>query len=228
MSRLLLVEDDPILGRGLSVHLKSEGYSVDWAESLKSARSFLHQQSYHLVILDLTLPDGDGLSLLRYLREQIKSTSVMVLTAQINEETVVEALQSGASDYVRKPFSSRELFARISNILKKPEAVREMLSYGQLEIDLSQRRAKVGPIPLDFNRRELDVLIYLVQNADRVVTREALLQHLSNAEDIFDRTVDSYVYRIRTRLRSAGANQLHISSEYGLGYRLQLAQEASV
>jgi DNA-binding response OmpR family regulator len=226
MTRILLIEDDPVLGRGLSVHLESEGYTVDWVESISASEGHMADRLYELIILDLGLPDGNGLQFLKLVRTRPAPPPVLILTAQIDEEVVVEALQSGASDYVRKPFSSRELFARIKNILREPQDYGRQIRFGGISVMLDRRSIEFNDVRLDFNRREFDILVYLIQNAEKVVTRESLIQHLNNAEDIVDRTIDSYVYRIRNRLRSAGVLGMTISSNYGMGYRLHKSLES--
>src|SRR4051812_44705350 len=119
MSEILLVEDDPVLGRGLVVNLEAEGYKVHWFKDLKTvgeAKNSIATAS--LMILDLNLPDGNGLSLLKMIRGEGMKTPVIILTAQTDEDSVVEGLQSGANDYVRKPFGNKELLARVKTALR--------------------------------------------------------------------------------------------------------------
>ena len=108
MSEILLVEDDPVLGRGLVVNLEAEGYKVHWFKDLKTANDARSSITPALMILDLNLPDGNGLSLLKTIRTEGLKTPVIILTAQTDEDSVVEGLQSGANDYVRKPFGNKE------------------------------------------------------------------------------------------------------------------------
>ena len=223
--QILLVEDDPVIGRGLSVSLELEGYRVCWVRDLKSAREQRERFHFNFVLLDLGLPDGSGLSLLREIRASHSPEDarlpVLVLTAKTQEDSVVEGLQAGANDYVRKPFGNKELLARVRTALRGPQAQGPQLRYEDLVLIPEQRKAKYRDVELDLSRREFDLLSYLVLHAESVVTREAVLQALDKDSEIFDRTIDSHVSHVRSRLRRAGAQTLQISSVYGVGYRLE-------
>jgi two-component system, OmpR family, response regulator len=221
MIEVLLVEDDPVLGRGLSVSLEIQGYHVHWARSLKEATQAREKVKPALILLDLGLPDGNGLDFLRTIRETDARTPVVILTAQSDEDSVVEGLQSGANDYVRKPFGNKELLARLKTALHEPQAREHQIRYGDLMLLLDKRKVVYGEKEVELNRREFDILSYLVQHAEAVVTRESLLSSLDKDGEIFDRTVDSHISHLRTRLKQAGVSTLHISSVYGVGYRLE-------
>lgn len=221
MTEILLIEDDPVLGRGLNVKLELEGYRVHWVRDLKSAFQANEQSGFNLVVLDLGLPDGSGLRFLRHLREKGLSTPVLILTAKTDEDSVVEGLHAGANDYVRKPFGNRELIARIKTVLREPQPGGKEFRYGDLLVCLDQRKVTFGGKDIDLNRREFDLLCYFVQHAESVVTREAILRALDKDGEIFDRTIDSHVSHMRGRLRRAGVESIQISSVYGIGYRLE-------
>jgi DNA-binding response OmpR family regulator len=222
MIQVLLVEDDPALGRGLNVNLELQSYQVQWVRDLRSARLAREKKAFDLVVLDLGLPDGNGIEFLREIRKTDSKTPVVILTAQTDEDSVVEGLQSGANDYVRKPFGNKELLARIKTALREPQAGEgERLRLGDLTLMLDQRKAFYGEKEIELNRREFDVLCYFVRHAETVVTRERLLEALDKDGEIFDRTIDSHVSHVRTRLKQAGAAGLHIASVYGVGYRLE-------
>lgn len=225
MTQILLVEDDPVLGRGLNVSLELEGYRVKWVQNLASADAARGDWLFGLVILDLGLPDGNGLRYLKDLKSSKNpsevSTPVVILTAQTDEDSVVEGLSAGASDYVRKPFGNRELLARIKTVLREPETQSHQLRYGNLVIQLDQRRVTYGDQDIDLSRREFDLLCHFVQRSEAVVTRDALLQALGKDDEIFDRTIDSHVSHLRARLRKVGVQSIQISSVYGVGYRLE-------
>jgi DNA-binding response OmpR family regulator len=215
MSEILLVEDDPVLGRGLVVNLEAEGYQVHWCQDLKTAAS--------LIILDLNLPDGNGLSLLKSARAEGVKTPVIILTAQTDEDSVVEGLQSGANDYVRKPFGNKELLARVKTVMRDPAPSTPQIRYGDLVVLPEKRKVLYGEKDVDLNRREFDILSYFIAHAEAVVTREALLQMLDKDREIYDRTIDSHVSHVRSRLKQSGGVSVHISSVYGVGYRLEKA-----
>lgn len=232
MSQILLVEDDPVLSRGVSVSLGLEGYQVVCARDLRSAFESFGASEPDLVILDLGLPDGDGLQFVSAVKASGSQVPVLILTARTDEDSVVEGLGTGATDYVRKPFGNRELVARIKSALRQPKLVDDELRYGDLLILGLRRKAMLGrrldgAKELVLNRREFDILQYLVRNAEKVVTRDQLLSALDKTGEMFDRTVDSHVSHLRSKLRKAGAAGIQISSVYGLGYRLEKARVAS-
>jgi two-component system OmpR family response regulator len=222
MIEILLVEDDPVLGRGLNVNLELEGYKVQWARDLKTAAEMHAASKLNLIVLDLNLPDGNGISFLKTIRAAGSKVPVVILTAVTDEDSVVEGLQSGANDYVRKPFGNKELLARVKIALRETAGNRgQEVRYGELFVLVDERRIKYGDADIDLNRREFEVLSYFISHAEAVVTREALLSTLDKDGEIFDRTIDSHVSHVRTRLKQAGVTAIQISSVYGLGYRLE-------
>ena len=222
---ILLVEDDPGIGRGLSISLEAEGFQVTWAKDLYSA-SEKFSEDHRLVILDLNLPDGNGLSFLRKMRKEHSSVPVIILTAQSDEDSVVEGLISGANDYVKKPFNHRELLARIRVGLRETQKLDPELKYGSLQVYLDVRKITSHDREIELNRREFDLLHYMITRAEAVMTREALLQRFDKDGEVFDRTIDSHVSHIRSRLKKANVDDVQITSIYGVGYRLELKQPA--
>lgn len=221
---ILLVEDDPLLGRGIMVNLTTEGYKVSWAENMAKAREQQQSKKFSLIILDRNLPDGNGLDLLKEFRAQGVTTPIVFLTALTDENSVVEGLLAGANDYVRKPFSTKEFLARVQVVLKttfKTSTSDQGPSFDDLKIDLNQRRIFWREIEVSVNRREFDILLYLVERAEAVVTRQQLVDSIDKEGEIFDRTVDSHVSHVRARLKAVGVSSVKISSVYGVGYRLE-------
>ncbi len=223
MSEILLVEDDPVLGRGLSVNLELEGYRVHWATSLRQARELNQKQSLDLVLLDLSLPDGSGLILLKELREKGSRIPVLILTARTDEDSAVEGLQLGANDYIRKPFGDRELLQRIRTALREPVARSAQLRYADLLMLIDERKVFNGKTELELSPREFNILLVLMQNADKVLNRETLVQAVDPNADIYDRSIDSNISHLRARLRQAAVRSVQIRSVYGVGYRLEKA-----
>lgn len=218
---ILLVEDDPALARGLQLYLEAEGYTVFWSNTLKSAFEKNEQEKLSLIILDLGLTDGSGFDFLTALREKASRIPVIILTAKTDEDSVVEGLQRGANDYMKKPFSQRELLARIKAVLREPLQREDQMRFGDLLLLLEQRIVKYKDAQVELNRREFDILIKLVQKADTIVTREMLIESIDKNGEIFDRTIDSHISHLRARFKSAGIKEIKISSVYGLGYRLE-------
>lgn len=220
MSHILLIEDDPILGDGLKLNLELEGHRVSWAKSLSDAYQQNDQEKFQLAILDLGLPDGSGLNFCKRVREAGSRLPIIILTAQADEDSVVEGLSFGANDYVKKPFSHRELSARIKASLREPILREDQLRYGNLLLLNDQRRVFVNSEEIVLNRREFDLLKILMAHPGTVVTRESMISQLDSAEEIFDRTIDSHISHVRAKLKKISSCNVKIKSEYGVGYRL--------
>ena len=231
MPHLLLLEDDADIRLGLEQHLKREGFTLSSFENgrdaLKCISLSASGQSPRLdvALLDLTLPDMDGLDVLRAIRAsaQYRSLPVVLVTARNEEIDRVLGLELGADDYISKPFSSRELVARIRAILRRaafidqPDQTKQ-LQFGQVTIDLDMHTARVEGEALDLTRREFELLAYFLQNPRRVLSREKILQQVWGLEYLGEsRTIDAHVRRVRSKLGDAAAL---IETVVGVGYRL--------
>lgn len=225
MSRILLVEDDPVLGKGLKFALEKEAFEVHWVTSIVEAEMLAADKIFDVVALDLNLPDGNGLSFAKWAAKNRPRMPILMITASGDEDTVLAGFEAGAVDYVRKPFSNKELCARIKVVLKgKNQQKHKAIHYGEITLQPEQRVAKVGETNLDLNRRQFQILAHFMANAESVVTRESLIAVLDKGEEMIDRTIDSHISHLRTRLRKAGVAQVQISPVYGLGYRLEKKQ----
>lgn len=221
MARILLLEDDPVLGRSLILKLEAEQHQVFWARDLKSAFHNNEENEVDIALLDINLPDGSGLDFLKSVRAGGSRLPMIMLTAKSDEDTVVEALQLGANDYVRKPFGGRELSARIAASLKESRTADEKLQFADVTLLPEQRRVYFEGKEIVLNRREYDILLKLVERAETVVTRESVLESINKDGEILDRTVDSHISHLRSRLKTAGVENVKITSVYGIGYRLE-------
>ena len=221
MINILLVEDDPSLGTGIKMNLEYEGYAVAWARDLQTANKENSSQAFDLALLDLGLPDGNGISFCKSVRAAGSRLPIIILTAQTDEDAVVAGLMAGANDYVRKPFGNKELIARIVTVLREPKVREDQVRFDNLVILKSQRKAMFAGKDVDLSRREFDLLAILVENGDAVVPRERLMNSLDKDGEILDRTMDSHLSHIRAKLRTAGASSIQIVSVYGVGYRLE-------
>lgn len=227
MSKILLVEDDPVLGRSLSIKLELESYQVVWLQTLRAAQQRLKEEEFQLLLLDVGLPDGSGIEFLKKNRDTLPEKMVIiVLTARSDEDTAVESLECGAHDFIRKPFGSRELSARIKRALSEPLNHEPQLRVGDLLILLEQRKIIFKESTVDLNRREFEIFKFLAQNIDRVVHRETLIAALGSGSDIVDRTVDSHISHIRAKLKEKNVDSLKIAPVYGLGTDWRKLHEA--
>lgn len=222
-SRILLVEDDERIRIELLDALRAAGYEPEVAVNLRSART-LAARPRDLILLDLGLPDGDGLDLCRELRQQGRGVPVIVITARDAPDQRVRGLDVGADDYVVKPFHMPELLARIRSVLRRsgrssgPGVVR----LGDLWVDPESRTAGRGDETFSLKRRELDLLLFLLRNPGRPWTREQLLDRVWGVEYGGEaRTIDVHVRRLRAKIEEDPSRPQLLVTEWGVGYRMQ-------
>ncbi|MFM6930357.1 MAG: response regulator transcription factor [Bdellovibrio sp.] len=222
MPQIFLLEDDPILGKAIQLQLEMEQYHVLWAQSLAAGRELFRTNSgVDLFMLDVNLPDGNGYEFCQWLRQEGIATPIMFLTARTDEESVVKGFEHGANDYIRKPFGQREILARIKNQISDVKPSLDLLRFSGVTLIVNQQVLKTESATLALNRREFEILKVFFENPETIVSREALITSLSSGEEIFDRTVDSHISHIRSKLQKNGITSVKIGSVYGQGYRLE-------
>ena len=230
MQRILIVDDEPAIVAALRERLEREGFAVLVATSGEQALAMLAESPPDLLLLDVGLPGIDGFELLRRLRAQGLATPVILLTARGDEIDRVVGLELGADDYVVKPFSARELAARVRALLRRAAEVAALraqvaaapaLPPAQLQIDQARRRASFRGIPLDLRPREFDLLALLASHPGQVFSRDALLRQVWGQVGFLDaRTVDVHVRRLRAHLIAIDPQAAElIQTEWGVGYR---------
>ena len=219
MSKILLVEDDPQISKSLKINLSLNGFHVSLASSVHEALNQLSENSFHLILMDIGLPDGNGLDLCKTVRETDQDTPILFLSARTDEATVVRGITLGADDYIRKPFGTEELKTRMNKILRRLPSSR-FISFGDLKIEMDKRMVTIKDKVLSLGRKELEILMVLAKRAGDVVTREAILNSVQENE-IFDRTIDSHMSHLRKKIRDVAGDALQINSIYGVGYRLE-------
>ncbi len=221
---ILLVEDEPKVARALEKGLQGEGYRVDLASRGDQGLAMAREGEYDLLVLDLMLPGMEGLEVLRVLREEGWANKVLILTARDTVEDRVLGLDSGADDYLVKPFAFAELLARVRALLRRGEPVaHRLLRVGDLELDLSARKASLAGEPVELTRREFDLLAFFVKNRDRVVTREMLVRRVWKEAPTsipMDNVIDVYVHRLRKKVGGGGGESL-IRTVRGVGFILE-------
>ncbi|MCH4547310.1 response regulator transcription factor [Rhizobium sp. WYCCWR 11279] len=220
--RVLIVEDEAEFTNTLRVALERERFVVDQADCVSMAREAAMSGSYDLVLLDRTLPDGDGLSLVPILRGTHPGLPIIVLSARGQLIDRISGLDQGADDYLIKPFDIDEMFARIRAVRRRPaELGSEEIHVGGLVFDLTNDEASVESVRLDLTRRELRVLAVLVKRRGRTVLRESLEQAVFGFDDeVQSNTLDSHISRLRRKLAEANA-QVEIHAIKGVGYLLK-------
>jgi DNA-binding response OmpR family regulator len=219
-ARLLLVEDDESIGRPLTRTLTGQGYAVDWARTARAALDAVRDDTA-LVLLDLGLPDGDGIAICERLRERRPGVAIVMLTARREEVDVVLGLNAGADDYVVKPFRLAELLARVHARLRARGSVEAAapLRAGTLAVDEAARRAWLGGREVELRPKEFDLLALLAREAGNVVLRERIMR------DVWDehwfgstKTLDIHMSTLRRKLAAVGP--CAITTIRGVGYRL--------
>jgi two-component system, OmpR family, response regulator QseB len=220
--RLLLVEDDEILGDGLAAGLKMEGYAVDWLTNGKLADEALKMNCYELVVLDLNLPDMDGLSILRALRARKDETPVLVLTAKDTVPDRVEGLDSGADDFVIKPFELDEVCARLRALARRNEGrSTPTIEYKGIVLDPASHQVTFNDEKVELSQKEFEILSFLMGNIGRVVSRARLEESLySWSSDIESNTVEVHIHYLRKKLESG-----IIRTVRGVGYIIDSENE---
>lgn len=219
--RLLVVEDEPEMALALQSALRRHDMIADHADTLASAMEMIPLGSYDAIILDRGLPDGDGLSLIPRIRQYRASIPVIVLTARGRLAERISGLDSGADDYLPKPFAFDELLARLRAVMRRPDHLRPMaVKLGRLSLDLDHREARVENMRFDLPRRELLVLEALMRRAGRMVPREILMEAVFGmGDEVQSNTLDSHVSRLRRKLADADAG-VTINGVRGVGYML--------
>ncbi|NKB87033.1 MAG: response regulator [Acidobacteria bacterium] len=224
---ILVVEDEPELAQLLQLNFDPMGFDVEIAPRLDAARRALRQRDHALVILDLTLPDGDGLDLCRELRQAEDYTPILILTARSDETDRVVGLELGADDYLVKPFAVRELTARVRAIRRRValstqvrQAPDSRLVFDGLEVDPSSRRVLVAGQPAELTATEFDLLLHLASNPGRVYTRAQLLDRVWGDEyGTQEHAVNAGVNRLRAKIEIDPGEPRFVRTVWGVGYR---------
>jgi DNA-binding response OmpR family regulator len=224
MSNILVIEDDPAILRGLADNLKFESYNVITANNGEAGLDAARRQKPDLVILDLMLPRLSGYEVCRKLRAEGNMVPILMLTARGEETDRVLGLDLGADDYVTKPFSVREVMARVRSLLRRTQpakaAMPDELRFGNVAIDFRSYEATRAGKPLEMTRKEYGVLRLLASRAGEVVTREELLNEVWGYENYpTTRTVDNHIAGLRAKIERDPAEPEHLRTVHGVGYK---------
>ena len=223
MKTILVVDDEPIVREVVVRYLQRDGYSTLEAGDGDDARTLLERSSPDLVVLDVMLPGTDGLELCRWIRSR-SELPVILLTARGEEADRIVGLELGADDYVTKPFSPRELAARVRTVLRRTqpaERTDERRAFGDVEIDAATRDVRKSGAPVQLTAREFDLLWFLAGNPRRVFSRDQLMSRVWGYEAAVDTgTVTVHVRRLREKIESDPSNPRHLETVWGVGYRL--------
>ena len=229
--RLLLIDDDARLTAMVGDYLRRAGYAVEVAGSLAEGRERIGRELYDALVLDLMLPDGDGLELCRDLRAapRTRSLPLLMLTARGEPMDRIVGLERGADDYLPQPFEPRELLARIKALLRRaqPSADDDVLRFGRLEVDPGERQARLDGRACDLTSYQFDLLLVLARAPGRVLSRDQIMDALKgHALEAFDRSIDVHISRIRAAIEDDPKMPRRILTVRGAGYVFAKKQDA--
>jgi two-component system alkaline phosphatase synthesis response regulator PhoP len=235
--KILIIEDDPNIVDLARIHIGDLGIDLDWSEDGESGLRKALQNQYKLIILDLMLPKLDGLEVCKRIRAENKFIPILMLTANSEELDKVLGLELGADDYLTKPFSIRELIARIKAILRRLEIDQEKISgepeapeleFRDLIIDLEKRKVTLAGDKIDLTAKEFDLLALFAKNPGRTYNRQQLLDIVWGYQfDGYDHTVNSHINRLRGKIEKDPSNPTFIKTVWGVGYRFVEHEELS-
>jgi DNA-binding response OmpR family regulator len=223
--KILIIEDETTLANSMASYLKSDNYTCEIAPDCRTALEKTDLFDYDCILLDISLSDGSGLSILKELKANKKSDGVIIISARNSIHDRIEGLNLGADDYLSKPFYLSELSARIAAVIRRRRFDgNKTLVLNNLIIDMVAKTVFVGNVPVDLTRKEYDLLLYLASNKNRVVSKSAIAERLSGAEAITYDNLDfiySHMKNLKKKLHLAGGGD-YIRSMYGMGYKLEV------
>ncbi|MGB7306162.1 MAG: response regulator transcription factor [Burkholderiaceae bacterium] len=223
-----MIEDDERLAQMLRAYLKDAGFHVAVADDGARGLRHLERQPYDLVLLDLMLPDADGLDICRQIRQRNAGLPIIMVTARGDTMDRVVGLEMGADDYLPKPFEPRELLARIRAVMRRRGQVDgsdELMRFGRLEIDSAARQVRIDGQPVVLTARQFDLLLVMAQRAGRVLSRDQLLSMVgTDSGESMDRAIDVHVAKIRAAIEDDPPNPVRVITVRGAGYVFAQAQ----
>lgn len=220
--KLLLIEDENHLAKDISAYLNTNDIRCEWVNTLNLALEKIGAYEYDCILLDLMLPDGNGMSILQELKKQQKNEGIIIISAKDTLESRLEGLALGADDYLIKPFHIAELLARVQAVVRRRQfSGNNILIFNEIEIDLLAKTVKVNQETLDLTKKEFDLLLYLIGNKNRVLPKSSLAEHLSgDMADMLDNHdfVYAHIKNLKKKLNQTGAKD-YIKTIYGTGYK---------
>ncbi|GAB7088988.1 response regulator transcription factor [Marinifilum fragile] len=223
--KILLIEDDLILQQTIADFLNSSGFECICASTVKEGKQFFDKTFYPVILLDLSLPDGDGLDCISFIKSIWNDSGVIIISARDKLEDRVDGLNLGADDYLVKPFHLSELYARINALLRRNfHSQASIIHFENIEIETQDRSVKIAGEYVDFSKKEYDLLLYFIENKNRVLTKESLFEHVWGENSVFMDNSDfiyTHINRLRKKLKKhTGEN--YIKTVHGFGYKLEI------
>jgi DNA-binding response OmpR family regulator len=222
--KILIIEDEKELAQSMVIYLRQESYVCETAYSTQEAIEKIYLHDYDCILLDITLPDGNGLTILEKLKNEGKSEGVIIISARNSLDDKIKGLNLGADDYLAKPFHLSELGARISAVIRRKRFEgNNTISFKELTIDLVGKVTSIHGTPVDLTRKEYDLLLFLVSNKNRVVSKNAIAEHLSgDSAEVFDNFdfIYAHMKNLKKKLHELNCPDF-IKTIYGLGYKFE-------
>ena len=228
--KILLVEDETLLSNVVSKGLRKLGYAVDTAFDGEEACFYYETNEYDLIILDLNLPVIDGIDVLSRIRENDNKTKVIILSARISVEERVLGLDSGANDYLVKPFDFMELSARVRSLLRRDFVLKEnVLKCGEICLDMAKKTVEISGNQIKLTKKEYSILEYLMLNKNRILSAEKIIEHVWESDaDLFSNAFKFHIYSLKKKLNEASASSDLIKNIRGQGYIIKDPEDKSV
>lgn len=223
--KILIVEDELALSNSISTYLKHENYLCETATNFKSALEKVDSYDYDCILLDISLPDGNGLNVLKTLKEDGKTDGVIIISAKDSLDDKILGLQLGADDYLQKPFHLSELSARIAAVIRRRRFNGgNILVLNEITIDTLAKTVFVNSVSVDLTKKEYDLLLYFAINKNRVLSKVAIAEHLSGENaDVYDNYdfIYAHIKNMKKKLAAVDAND-YLKSVYGMGYKFEI------
>lgn len=220
--KILIIEDELEIAQSIKNYFRTNGIQCEMAENYKLALSKIDSYDYDCILLDLMLPDGDGFDILRELKRKNKTDGVIVVSAKETLETRLEGFNLGADDYLTKPFHLSELLVRMQALIRRKNFKgSNSLIFNEIVIDILSKSVAVNNIKLDLTKKELDLLLFLIGNENKVLSKAAIAEHLSgDMADMLDNHdfIYAHIKNLKKKLSQAGSGD-YIKTAYGLGYK---------
>jgi DNA-binding response OmpR family regulator len=220
--KLLLIEDEKELALSIQKYLTDKDFVCEWVDNVKSAIDKIFIYDYDCILLDLMLPDGNGFEILKELKDQNKTEGIIIISAKETLESRIEGFNLGADDYLTKPFHLSELLVRVQALIRRKNFKgSNIVSFNEINIDILSKTVKVNNNKIDITKKEIDLLLYLIGNENRVLSKSAIAEHLSgDMADMLDNHdfVYAHIKNLKKKLNDARSGD-YIKSVYGLGYK---------
>ncbi len=220
--KLLLIEDEKELALSIQKYLTDKDFVCEWVNNAKAAIDKISIYDYDCILLDLMLPDGYGFEILKELKGQNKTEGIIIISAKETLETRIAGFNLGADDYLTKPFHLSELLVRVQALIRRKNFKgSNIVSFNEIHIDILSKAVKVNNNKIDITKKEIDLLLYLIGNENRVLSKSAIAEHLSgDMADMLDNHdfVYAHIKNLKKKLNDAGSGD-YIKSVYGLGYK---------